>query len=174
MGFVHRIICRPLTMVFVCLLSVAGCGKKNINPTNGMGFFANNAEYSYGNTTPGSKQDFAITVGDRVFFSLDSSVIEADAQRILVRQAEWLLLYPHHTIMIEGHADDRGTREYNLALGQRRAIAVRDYLVSLGVSPQRMKTMSYGKERPVAVCDDISCWNQNRRVVISITSGRGA
>nr|AAA78948.1 18.5 kDa protein [Bartonella bacilliformis] len=134
-------------------------------------FFANNAEYSYGNATPGSEQDFAITVGDRVFFSLDSSVIEADAQRILVRQAEWLLLYPHHTIMIEGHADDRGTREYNLALGQRRAIAVRDYLVSLGVSPQRMKTMSYGKERPVAVCDDISCWNQNRRVVISITSG---
>ncbi|KEG21417.1 peptidoglycan-associated lipoprotein Pal [Bartonella bacilliformis] len=172
MDFVYKIIFCPLTLVFVCLLSVAGCGKKTINPTNDMGFFAKNAKY--GDVTLGSEQDFVVNVGDRVFFSLDSSVIEADAQRILMRQAEWLLSYPQYTIMVEGHADDRGTREYNLALGQRRAVAVRDYLISLGISPQRMKTMSYGKERPVAVCDDISCWNQNRRVVISVTSKGGA
>ncbi|WP_375669248.1 peptidoglycan-associated lipoprotein Pal, partial [Bartonella sp. MR168JLCBS] len=107
------------------------------------------------------------------FFSLDSSSIEPDAEAVLIRQAQWLLRHPSYSIVIEGHADERGTREYNLALGQRRAVAVRDYLISLGVSSQRMQTISYGKERPVAVCDDISCWNQNRRAVTTINNMNG-
>lgn len=128
---------------------------------------------NFSSAASGSTQDFTVNVGDRVFFSLNSSSIEPDAEHVLKRQAEWLLRYPHYFVTVEGHADDRGTREYNLALGQRRAVAVRDYLVSLGVSSQRMKTISYGKERPVAVCDDISCWNQNRRVVLTINSVNG-
>ena len=104
-------------------------------------------------------------VGDRVFFEYDSSLLTADAQRTLQRQAVWLRRGGPTALTIEGHADERGTREYNIALGARRAQAVRDYLASRGVSAQRMHTISYGKERPVAVCNDISCWSQNRRAV---------
>ncbi len=114
---------------------------------------------------PGSQQDFTVNVGDRIFFDTDSTSIRADAQATLDRQAQWLAKYPNYGITIEGHADERGTREYNLALGARRAAATRDYLVSRGVPGNRMRTISYGKEKPVAVCDDISCWSQNRRAV---------
>ncbi len=145
-----------------------GVAKKNVGALNGMnGAYMNDAGLNQ--VSPGSGQEFTVNVGDRVFFGLDSSSLDADAERILTRQAEWLLHYPYYSIMIEGHADERGTREYNLALGQRRAVAVRNYLVSLGVSAQRIQTISYGKERPVAVCDDISCWNQNRRAVTTLS-----
>ncbi|TJV10676.1 MAG: peptidoglycan-associated lipoprotein Pal, partial [Mesorhizobium sp.] len=112
-------------------------------------------------------------IGDRIFFDTDSSSIRADAQTTLSRQAQWLNQYRQYAIVIEGHADERGTREYNLALGARRAAATRDFLVARGVPAQRLKTISYGKERPVAVCDDISCWSQNRRAVTTI-SGAGS
>ncbi|ENN90009.1 peptidoglycan-associated lipoprotein Pal [Bartonella bovis] len=171
MGFIQNILCRPLVVVFFFLFAVIGCAKKNINEMGGMHSSMGGANFN--SAVNGSAQDFTVNVGDRVFFSLNSSSIELDAERVLKRQAEWLLRYPHYYITVEGHADDRGTREYNLALGQRRAVAVRDYLVSLGVSSQRMRTISYGKERPVAVCDDISCWNQNRRVVLTINSVNG-
>ncbi|MBA9082732.1 MULTISPECIES: peptidoglycan-associated lipoprotein Pal [Bartonella] len=171
MGFIQNMLRRPLIVVFFVLLSVVGCAKKNFNEAGGMHSSMGDANFS--SAASGSTQDFTVNVGDRVFFSLNSSSIEPDAEHVLKRQAEWLLRYPHYFVTVEGHADDRGTREYNLALGQRRSIAVRDYLVSLGVSSQRMKTISYGKERPVAVCDDISCWNQNRRVVLTINSGNG-
>ena len=116
--------------------------------------------------TPGSQQDFVVNVGDRVFFDTDSSALSAQARATLDKQAQWLTTYSQYSqFTIEGHADERGTREYNLALGARRAQTVRDYLVSRGIAANRIRTISYGKERPVAVCDDISCWSQNRRAV---------
>lgn len=115
--------------------------------------------------TPGSPQDFVANVGDRVFFQVDSSTIDPTAARVLDRQAEWLQRYPRYSIVLEGHADERGTREYNIALAARRADAARNYLQSRGVPADRIRTVSFGKERPVAVCDNESCWSQNRRAV---------
>ena len=114
---------------------------------------------------PGSQQDFVVNVGDRVFFDTDSSELSDQARATLDKQAQWLGNYNRYAFTIEGHADERGTREYNIALGARRAETVREYLVSRGVSGQRVRTISYGKERPVVVCNDISCWSQNRRAV---------
>ena len=117
------------------------------------------------NVKPGTGQDFVVNVGDRVFFEEDQSVLNAQGQATLAGQAKWLNRYSQYTITVEGHADERGTRQYNIALGARRASAARDYLVTQGVSASRIKTISYGKERPVAVCNDNSCWSQNRRAV---------
>ena len=118
-----------------------------------------------GAAQPGSQQDFVVNVGDRVFFESDRSELTAQSIATLEKQARWLQNYSQYAFTIEGHADERGTREYNIALGARRAQTVRDYLASRGVNAQRMRTISYGKERPVAVCNDISCWSQNRRAV---------
>src|SRR5690348_1417968 len=115
--------------------------------------------------TPGSQQDFVVNVGDRVFFETDQTDLTPQARATLDKQAQWLQQYANYTFTIEGHADERGTREYNIALGARRAQTVRDYLAAQGIQPGRMRTVSYGKERPVAVCNDISCWSQNRRAV---------
>jgi peptidoglycan-associated lipoprotein len=123
--------------------------------------------------TPGSARDFALNVGDRVFFDSDSTELTSTAVATLDRQAQWLARYPRHTFLIEGHADERGTREYNFSLGASRSQVVRDYLASRGISPGRMRTVSYGKERPVAVCNDISCWSQNRRAVTVIDGAAG-
>ena len=114
---------------------------------------------------PGSQQEFIVTVGDRVFFETDSSSLTSEAMATLDKQAQWLNQYANYRIMIEGHADERGTREYNIALGARRASVVVNYLVSRGVNAQRITSQSFGKERPVAICNDISCWSQNRRAV---------
>ena len=114
---------------------------------------------------PGSYQDFTANVGDRVFFDTDSTELSANAQATLNKQAAWLNRYNRYNFTIEGHADERGTREYNFALGARRADATKNYLIAKGVAASRIKTISYGKERPVAVCNDISCWSQNRRAV---------
>ena len=119
----------------------------------------------------GSIQDFQNNVGDRVQFGYDRSDIEDSGRSTLQKQAAWLQRYPTVVLTIEGHADERGTREYNLALGARRAQAVRDYLVSLGVSGARIDTISYGKERPMCVASDEGCWAQNRRGVSTIKSG---
>src|SRR5918992_1758870 len=110
-----------------------------------------------GVAAPGSQQDFVVNVGDRVFFEVDSSELTMQARATLDKQAQWLQNYGNYAFTIEGHADERGTREYNIALGARRAQSVRDYLASRGISSQRMRTVSYGKERPVAICNDISC-----------------
>ena len=118
-----------------------------------------------GAATPGSAQDFVVNVGDRVFFESDQTDLTPTATATLDKQAQWLSRYPQYTFLIEGHADERGTREYNFSLGARRAQAVRDYLASRGIPASRIRTVSYGKERPVAVCNDISCWSQNRRGV---------
>jgi peptidoglycan-associated lipoprotein len=113
--------------------------------------------------TPGSQRDFTANVGDIVYFSSDSTDLTPEASTTLTAQARWLQQYSQYTITIEGHADERGTREYNIALGSKRAQTVRDFLVRNGVNAQRVRTVSFGKERPVAVCNDISCWAQNRR-----------
>jgi peptidoglycan-associated lipoprotein len=115
--------------------------------------------------TPGSAAEFVQNVGDRVFFGYDSYELTTDAQATLERQATWLKTYPAVTIVVEGHCDERGTREYNLALGERRAAAVANYLVALGVDPNRIQTISYGKERPAVDGHDETAWSQNRRGV---------
>ncbi len=125
-----------------------------------------------GAASPGSQQDFAVNVGDRVFFDSDSTELNGTAQATLDKQARWLNQYGSYAFTVEGHADERGTREYNFALGARRAEAAKNYLVSRGVAVSRIKTVSYGKERPVAVCDDISCWSQNRRAVTVLKGGQ--
>ena len=132
-------------------------------------------EYGIGTTgsvaAPGSPQEFAVNVGDLVHFEQDSSALSGEARSILGHQASWLNQYPQYRVTIEGHADERGTREYNIALGARRATAVRGYLAQQGVSASRIRTISYGKERPIAVCDDISCWSQNRRAQTILNNG---
>jgi len=139
----------------VAALAIAGCAKQQ----------ADQIATSAGTAAPGSQQDFVVNIGDRVFFETDSSELTSRAREMLDKQALWLHHYDRYAFTIEGHADERGTREYNIALGARRAQTVREYLVSRGVSNERMRTISYGKERPVAVCNDISCWSQNRRAV---------
>ena len=118
-----------------------------------------------GSVRPGSQEDLVANVGDRVFFETDSSQVQGEGRSTLERQSAWLNRYPQVQVYVEGHADERGTREYNIALGARRATNTKNYLVSRGIAPNRIRTISYGKERPVAVCNDISCWSQNRRAV---------
>ena len=144
--------------VLLGALAIAGCAKNAQNDQVGMA----------GAATPGSQQDFIVNVGDRVFFETDSSELTPQSRATLDKQAQWLNQYGTYAFTIEGHADERGTREYNIALGARRAQTVREYLASRGVQAQRMHTISYGKERPVAVCNDISCWSQNRRAVTEL------
>ncbi|HEX4079898.1 MAG TPA: peptidoglycan-associated lipoprotein Pal [Rhizomicrobium sp.] len=120
---------------------------------------------------PGSMQDFRVNVGDTVHFAYDKYEVMDQDRDILQRQAAWLQRYPQVRVTVEGHCDPRGTREYNLALGARRANAVKDYLISLGVPASRVDTISYGKERPVCTESDESCWAQDRRGVTTITSG---
>jgi peptidoglycan-associated lipoprotein len=122
-------------------------------------------------TVPGSLQDFKVNVGDTVHFDYDKYSVRDDDKDLLSRQAAWLQKYPQVRVTVEGHCDERGTREYNLALGARRANAVKEYLVSLGVSSARVDTISYGKERPICTESDESCYSQNRRGVTTITSG---
>lgn len=114
---------------------------------------------------PGSQEDFVVNVGDRVFFAFDRSDLSAEARATLERQAQWLQQYPNRSVVVEGHADERGTREYNLGLGERRANAAAQYLIALGVSSSRITTVSYGKERPAVLGSNESAWAQNRRGV---------
>jgi peptidoglycan-associated lipoprotein len=120
---------------------------------------------------PGSNQDFVVNVGDRILFDTDSAEINAVGAATLDKQAIWLARYPNYAVSMQGHADERGTREYNFALGARRAEAAKNYLVARGVDGSRIRTLSFGKERPVEVCDDISCWSKNRRAVTVLESG---
>ena len=108
-----------------------------------------------------------------MFFESDSTDLTPTAVSTLDKQAAWLSRYPRYTFLVEGHADERGTREYNFSLGARRSQVVRDYLSSRGIAGSRIRTVSYGKERPVAICNDISCWSQNRRAVTVLDGGAG-
>jgi peptidoglycan-associated lipoprotein len=118
---------------------------------------------------PGSLKDFQVNVGDTVYYSFDSSNLDDAARAVLQKQAAWLERYRGVTLQVQGNADERGTREYNLALGARRAASARDYLVSLGVAPARVTTISYGKERPICSESTETCWAMNRRAVSAIS-----
>jgi peptidoglycan-associated lipoprotein len=153
----------------ILALGAAACSSNKDGLADGAagGFGAGGA------ATPGSAQDFVVNVGDRVFFETDQTDLNPTAVATLDKQAQWLARYPNYSVLVEGHADERGTREYNFSLSARRAQNVRDYLVSRGVSSGNLRTVSYGKERPVAVCNDISCWSQNRRAV-TVLGGAGS
>jgi len=120
------------------------------------------------NIVPGSQQDLEASAGDRVFFAFDRSDITPEAQQILSRQADWLRRYPNVTVTIEGHCDERGTREYNLALGERRAQAAKNVLVASGIPASRISTISYGKERPTVVGSNEEAWAQNRVAITTV------
>src|SRR5437588_4196903 len=154
-----------LVGVLTAALAMGACARNGAVDAN------NPALSNASAATPGSQQDFVVNVGDRVFFESDSTELSQQAVGTLEKQAQWLRTYPQYAFLIEGHADERGTREYNIALGARRAQAVRDYLASRGVQAQRMRTISYRKERPVAVCNDITCLSQNRRAVTWLNAG---
>jgi len=153
-GMMRLIRGAKFAVAIAATLSIAACANK-----------ANQFADASNSAAPGSQQDFVVNVGDRVFFETDQTDLTPQARATLDKQAQWLGQYNRYTFTIEGHADERGTREYNIALGARRAQTVREYLISRGIEAQRMRTISYGKERPVAVCNDISCWSQNRRAV---------
>ncbi len=122
---------------------------------------------------PNSIAYFNQTIGDRVHFAVDQSTLTPQAQQTLTQQASWLGSHPNYTAIIEGHADEQGTREYNIALGDRRANAVKDYMIANGVAGNRLQTVSYGKERPLAVCSDEACYSQNRRAVTVLGAAGG-
>jgi peptidoglycan-associated lipoprotein len=154
---------RAAFVVVALSMSLAACANKDMQDSAQLG-------PNGGPITPGTQRDFTVNAGDIVYFSSDSSDLTPEARATLTKQAQWLRQYPQFTITVEGHADERGTREYNIALGARRATSVRTFLASAGVQAQRMRTISYGKERPVATCDDISCWSQNRRAQTVLNS----
>ncbi len=137
---------------------------------NGKGGADGSGGAKGGDSRPGTQGDLEDKVGDRVFFDFDSAVIKTEGQETLRKQADWLKKYPAVNVTVEGHCDERGTREYNLALGERRATAAKHYLVSLGIPAGRVQTISYGKERPAVVGSDESAWNQNRRAVTVVSN----
>jgi peptidoglycan-associated lipoprotein len=161
-----------LTACAVALLAMSACRSRTAAdlPPEPPSSSTPDANAQDGNVSgvavPGSRADFIQSVpADRVFFELDSYSIDGEDRATLDAQAAWLQRYPNVRVTIEGHADERGTREYNLALGDRRANAARDYLQSRGVDPSRMQTISYGKERPAVVGDSETSYAQNRRAV---------
>jgi peptidoglycan-associated lipoprotein len=156
-------------MAVSAALLLAACASKPAE-TGGTNTSGNNTSTTTSSVpqapAPGSVEDFTTNVGDRVFFGFDRYDLTAEAQAELQKQATWLKTYPQYRFVIEGHTDDRGTREYNLALGERRANAVKNYLIALGIDQNRMQTISYGKERPAVLGDNESAWAQNRRAVV--------
>ena len=158
-----------LTVLLAAGLGLSACAKKapQILPPDPGGAPSQSAGTDTGAPTPGSQADFAATLmgQDTIYFDTDRYNIDATDQQALAAQAQWLLKYPAKRLTIEGHADERGTREYNLALGERRANAAKNYLASLGVDAARISTVSYGKERPVALGSDEESWSKNRRAV---------
>ncbi|WP_425041037.1 peptidoglycan-associated lipoprotein Pal [Primorskyibacter sp. S187A] len=170
-----------LTTKAVCLLSVlaiSACtnadrfdNEVDLGAGGGADGFGNSDVSSNPLGDPTSPQYFSQAIGDRVLFAVDQSVLTAEARATLDGQAQWLMTNSDYTATIEGHADEQGTREYNIGLSNKRAAAVRDYLVSKGVSAGRLTSVGYGKERPIAVCSDESCYSQNRRSVTILTGG---
>jgi peptidoglycan-associated lipoprotein len=147
------------------LLMLAACSSTPPEPPPGPPGPPGGAGMGSRSIVPGSQQDLEASAGDRVFFAFDRSDISPEARQILTRQADWLRRYPNVTVTIEGHCDERGTREYNLALGERRAQAAKNVLVASGISASRMSTISYGKERPAVVGSSEESYAQNRRAV---------
>jgi peptidoglycan-associated lipoprotein len=155
---------RSLSLLAGVLL-LAACAETPSNTGAATGTGAGTGAPMATAAQPGSREDFMTNVGDRVFFDFDKSDIKPEGRTTLQRQADWLKKYPNVTVTVEGHCDERGTREYNLALGERRASAVKKMLVALGVAANRVSTISYGKERPAVVGSNEAAWAQNRRGV---------
>ena len=169
---------RILSLLAVLVL-VAGCSKANkdagsiatdgnMNTTVTASPSPVDQAATPAGPTPGTQQDLVVNVGDRVFFGYDKYDLSPEARTSIEKQAQWLKTYPNINISVEGHCDERGTREYNLALGEKRATAVRNYLVALGIEASRLQTISYGKERPAVTGSDETAWAQNRRGVLVV------
>lgn len=173
----------PKALLLVAALGLAACNNPDrfgAGGADGMG--AGGAGAGIGGvgvdglgdpSNPTSVAYFNQTVGDRILFAVDQSTLSPEGRMILQGQAQWLQANPQYAAVIEGHADEQGTREYNLALGARRASAVQQFLISQGIAPTRLQTVSYGKERPLAVCSDETCYGKNRRAVTVLQVGAG-
>jgi len=167
---------RKIISLMAVLLLLTGCHKNadtsaattSATDTTQSASMNGNGGVNSANVTPGTQQDLVVNVGDRVFFGYDQNDLTAEARTQIEHQAAWLKQYPNVNIMVEGHCDERGTREYNLALGEKRATAVRNYLVANGVAATRIQTISYGKERPAVMGADETSWAQNRRGVLVV------
>src|SRR5688572_3400916 len=171
-----------LLMISMMVLTLAACSKKeemsnepvvvsdretlSQGPLDGTEMYP--GQGVDGQVVPGSQQDFVVNVGDRVFFGYDRYDLAPEARGTLDKQAAWLAQYPSVNVTVEGHADERGTREYNIALGERRAAAAKSYLTTMGVDPRRLNTISYGKEQPAVVGANPAGWAQNRRAVTRV------
>lgn len=162
---------KKLTIMALMIgtLAVSACSKNRFDNTAGAAGLGTG-----GANDPTSTAYFQQSVGDRVLFEVDQSTLTPQGQSVLAGQAQWLNTNTSYSALIEGHADEQGTREYNVALGARRASAVQNYLMAQGVAAHRLKTVSYGKERPLAICSDESCYAQNRRAVTVLTAGAGS
>ena len=154
-----------LLSMFAALLLLGACETAS---TSGGDASGSGASGSAGQPVPGTQEDLVVNVGDRVFFGFDEYTLTAESQGTLDRVAAWMQANPGVTVNVEGHADERGTREYNLALGERRANAAMDYVAALGVDPSRMRTVSYGEERPAVIGSNEGAWAQNRRAVFVV------
>ncbi len=167
----------PKALLLIAALGLAACNNPDRFGAGGAG--ANGAGGFVDTNGLGDPNDptsiayFNQTVGDRVLFAVDQSTLSPEGRTVLEGQSQWLAANPNYAIIIEGHADEQGTREYNLALGARRAAAVQQFLMAQGVAPDRMKTISYGKERPIEICSDESCYSRNRRAVTVLSMGSG-
>lgn len=166
-------------LMIVAALALAACNNPRRGGDDGMTGIGTGPGMGIGTTALGDPNDptsiayFNQRIGDVVRFSVDSSALSSDAQSILMGQAAWLRQNQGFAVLIEGHADERGTREYNIALSERRANAVREFLVGQGIAAARIRTIGYGKERPVEVCPEPRCWDINRRAVTLVTTGAG-
>jgi peptidoglycan-associated lipoprotein len=161
---------KKILAVFSALFLLTACemGPNNKDSTSGSGN-GGSSNGTYGSNSGSAMGELAPGVADRVFFGYDSSTLTSEGQQTLNNQAAWLKQHSGTKVTVEGHCDERGTREYNLALGERRATAAKKYLVSQGVSSSRVSTISYGKERPAVVGSDESSWSQNRRAVTVVS-----
>ena len=163
----------PILSVFAAGLLLAACetAGEESSEASGVGAVTSTTvieETDIASPPPGSQEDLLLNVGDRIFFAFDSSALDQNSQEVLKNLAAWMQANPSTTIAIEGHTDNRGTREYNLALGERRANSARDFLVALGINPDRLQTISFGKERPAVLGDFDEAWAQNRRDVFVV------
>lgn len=169
----NNIITRAISIS--CLIALTGLTAACSNQAQSNNPFGPSSGLAEtGPVKAGTPRDFKVNVGTTVQFTVNSSDLTPDAQATLRAQVQWLKRYPQYTITVAGHADERGTRDYNLALGGQRAESVRRFLSQYGINPTRMRTISYGKERPVALCNDISCWSRNRRAETVLNQRAGS
>ena len=161
------------SLLLIAVLGLAACNNPDRYVSGGPGNGGIDTTGLGDPSNPTSIAYFNQTVGDRVLFAVDQSTLSPEARTILTAQAQWLMQNPGYAAIIEGHADEQGTREYNLALGARRAAAVQNFLISQGIPATRLRTISYGKERPLEICSEEACYAKNRRAVTVLSAGAG-